>query len=130
MGGVYHIYYFHLWREFLLSSCVRRPGLLVVLAMQPLVLVFGIQLAGLFKHPSFCVSVVGWFIRGVVNLTRAVKYAVQTRRSRIVSFEWLFPLTGPGAAESGIKCRIFRIVAIVRMLMSIASWLSVTVADI
>ena len=55
--------------EFLLSSRVRRPGLLVVVAMQPLFLVLGIQLAGLFKHPAFLVGVVGWFIGGAVNLT-------------------------------------------------------------
>ena len=60
---------FHLGREFLLSSRVRRSGLLVVVAMQPLFLVLGIQLAGLFKHPAFPVGVVGWFIRGAMNLT-------------------------------------------------------------
>ena len=69
MGCVYHIHYFHLGREFLLSSYVRRPGLLIVIAMQPLFLVFGIQLASLFKHLAFSVGVVGWFIGGAVNLT-------------------------------------------------------------
>ena len=62
MGCVYHVYRFHMGREFLLSSCVRWPGLLVVIAMQPPFLVFGIQLAILFKHPAFSVRVVGWFI--------------------------------------------------------------------
>ena len=81
-------------RQFLLPSCVRRPGLLVVIAMQPLFLIFSIQLAGLFEHPTFSVGVVGWFIGGAVNLTRAIKYAVQTGRARIASFERLFPLTG------------------------------------
>ena len=130
MGGIDHVYRFHLGRKFLLSPCVRPSGLLVVLAIQPLGLVFGIQLAGLFKHPAFSVSVVGWFIRGAVNLTRAVEYMVQTGRSRIVSFKWLLPLTGFGVAESGLDCRIFGIVAIVPTLMSIAPWLSGTVADI
>ena len=69
MGWVYHVHRFHLGRKFILSSCVRRPGLLLVIAMQPLFLVFGIQLAGLFEHPTFSVGVVGWFNRGVVNLT-------------------------------------------------------------
>ena len=87
MGCIYHIHRFHLGREFLLSSCVRRPGLLVVIAMQPLFLVFGIQLAGLFKHPAFPVGVVGWFIGGAMNLARAIEYAVQTGRAQIVSFE-------------------------------------------
>ena len=60
MGCVYHVYHFHLGRKFLLSSCVRRQVLLLVVAMQPLFLVFGIQLAGLFEHPTFSVGVVGW----------------------------------------------------------------------
>ena len=59
IGCVYHVYRFHLGRKFLLSSCVRQPGLLLVVAMQPLFLVFGIQLAGLFEHPAFSIGVVG-----------------------------------------------------------------------
>ena len=73
---------------------------------------------------------IGWFIRGAVNLTRAFEYAVQTGRSRIVSFERLLPLTGFGVAESGIDCRILGIVAIVSTLVSVTPWLSVTVTDI
>ena len=69
MGGVYHVHCFDLRGEFLLSSYVRWPGLLVVIAMQPLFLVFVIQLAGLFEHPAFSVGMVGWFIGGAVNLT-------------------------------------------------------------
>ena len=90
MGCVNHIHRPHLGRKFLLSSCVRWPGLLLVVAMQPLFLVPGIQLAGLFEHPAFFVGVVGWFIGGAVNLSRAIEYAVQTGRARIVSFKWLF----------------------------------------
>ena len=115
---------------FLLSSNVRTPGLLVIIVVQPLVLVLGIYLAGLFEHPAISVSVIGWFIGGAVNLARAVEYAVQTGRSRIVSFERLLPLTGFGVAESGIDCRILRIVAIISTLVSVASWLSVTVTDV
>ena len=122
MGCVYHVHRFHLGRKFLLSSCVRRPGLLLVVAMQPLFLVFGIQLAGLFEHPAFSVSVVGWFIGGAVNLTRAIEYAVQTGRAQIASFERLFPLTGFRATESGIDCRVFGVVAVVAALVSVATW--------
>ena len=68
--------------------------LLLIVAMQPLFLVFGIQLAGLLEHPAFSVGVIGWLIGGAVNLTRAIEYAVQTGRARIASFERLFPLTG------------------------------------
>ena len=63
-------------------------------------------------------------------LARVVKYAVQTGRSLIISFERLFPLTRLGSAESGVYCRVFGVVAVVPSLMSIASWLAVIVADI
>ena len=117
MGCVYHVHCFHLGRKFLLSSCVWWPGLLLVVAMQSLFLVFGIQLAGLFEHPAFSIGVVGWFIGGAVNLTRAIEYAVQTGRARISSFERLFPLTGFRATKSGIDCRVFGVVAVVAALV-------------
>ena len=41
-----------------------------------------------------------------MDLTRAIQYAIQTGRSRSISFKWLFPLTGSRASESGIDCRI------------------------
>ena len=56
------------WGKFLLSPSVQTPGLLVIIAMQPLVLVLDIYLAGLFEHPAISVSVIGWFIGGAVNL--------------------------------------------------------------
>ena len=87
--------------------------------MQPLVLVFGIQFAGLLEHPAFFVGVVGWLIGGAVYLTRAIEYTAQTGRARSASFEWLFPLTGFRATESGIDCRVFGIVAVVAALVSI-----------
>lgn len=84
----------------------------------------------MFEHPAFSVGVVGWLIRGAVNLTRAIEYAVQTGRTQIVSFKWLFPLIGIRATESGIDCRVFGIVAIVPTLMSVASWLDVAISGI
>ena len=130
MGCVYHVHRFHLGRKFLLSSCVRRPGLLLVVTMQPLFLVFGIQLAGLYEHPAFSVGVVGWFIGGAMNLTRAIEYAVQTGRARIASFERLFPLTGLRATEFGIDCRVFGVVAIVATLVSVVTWLVIAIFGI
>ena len=127
MGCVYHVYRFHLGREFLLSSCVRRPGLLLIVAMQPLFLVFGIQLVGLLEHPAFPVGVIGWLIGGAVNLTRAIEYAVQTGRARIASFELLFPLTGFRATESDIDCRVCDIVAVVAALVYVATWSAVAI---
>ena len=67
------------WGEISSAPHVRMPGLIVIVAVQPLVLVLGIYLAGLFEHPAISISVIGWFIRGAVNLARAVEYEVQTR---------------------------------------------------
>ena len=116
MGCVYHVYRFHLGRKFLLSSFVRRPGLLLVVAIKPLFLVFGIQLAGLFEHPAFSVGVVGRFIGGAMNLARTIEYTVQAGRARIASFDRLFPLTGFRGTESGINCRVFGVVSIIATL--------------
>ena len=41
MGCVYHVHRPPLWEETLLSSIVRRLGLVLVIAMQPLVTVVG-----------------------------------------------------------------------------------------
>ena len=42
VGYVYHVHHPHLWGEALLSTIVRRPGLFVLVVVQPLVSVFGI----------------------------------------------------------------------------------------
>ena len=63
--------------------------------MQPLVLVFGVYFTGLFEHLAVSISVVGWLVRGAMNLARAFQYVVQTGWSLIVSFERLLLLTGP-----------------------------------
>ena len=130
MGGVDHVDRFHLGRKLLLSPHVRTPGLLIIIVVQPLVLVLGIYLTGLFEHLAISVSVIGWFIGGAVNLARAVEYAVQTGRSLIVTLEWLLPLTGFGSAESSVVCRVFNVVAVVPSLVSAAPWLAIIVPDI
>ena len=98
--------------------------------MQPIFLVFGIRLAGLFEHPAFSVGVVGWLIGGAVNLSRAIEYTVQTGRARIASFERLFPLTGFRATESSIDCCVFGVIAVVAALVSIATWSAVSIFGI
>ena len=55
---------------------VRTLGLIVIVAMQPLVRVFGVYFPGLFKYPAVSVGVVGWLVRGAMNLARALQYAV------------------------------------------------------
>ena len=65
-----------------------------------------------------------------MNLTRAIEYAVQTGRARIVSFEWLFPLTRLRATESDIDCRVFGVIIIVVTLVSVALGLAVSISGI
>ena len=45
-------------------------------------------------------------------LAQAVEYSVQDERAPRIPFEWLLPLTGFGASESGVDCRILIIVAV------------------
>ena len=54
-------------------------------------------------------------------LAQAVENSVQIGRTRGSSFEWLFPLTGFRASESGIDCRIFSIIAVNAALMFVAT---------
>ena len=56
-----------------------------------------------------------------------IEYAVQTGRARIVSFEWLFSLTGLRATESGIDCRVFGVIAVFVMLIFVALWFVVII---
>ena len=53
-------------------------------------------------------------------LAQAVEYLVQTGWALSISFEWLFPLTGFRASESGINCRILSIVAVNAALLLVA----------
>ena len=59
-----------------MSPRVRTPGLLVIVAVQPLILVFGVYFAGMFEHPVVSIGVVSWLVRGAMNLARALQYTV------------------------------------------------------
>ena len=72
----------------------------------------------------------GWRSWGAMNLALAVEYPVQTRRTRIVIFEWPFPLTGLRASESGVDGRVFSVIAIIATLVSVASGLAVAISGI
>ena len=63
-------------------------------------------------------------------LARAVEYSVQIGRTRSSSFEWLFPLTGFGASESGIDRRILIIVTVNAAFVLVAMRPAITVLDI
>ena len=70
---------------------------------------------------------IGWFVRGAMNLAWMIEYAVQAGWSRIVSFIWLLSLTRLGAIESGVDCRVVGIVTVASMLMPIASGLAIAI---
>src|SRR3954464_9081617 len=55
-----------------------------------------------------------------MDLAQAVEYSVQTGQALSISFKWLFPLTGFIASESGINCRILRIVTVNAALLLVA----------
>ena len=63
-------------------------------------------------------------------LAQAVEYSVQTGRARSISFEWLFPLTGFRAPESGIDCRILSIVTVNAALVFVATRPAIVVLGI
>ena len=63
-------------------------------------------------------------------LARAIEYSVQIGRALSISFEWLFPLTGFRASESGIHCRILTIVAVKAAFVFVATRPAITVLEI
>ena len=85
---------------------------------------FGVELVSLFNDPTVSVDVIGRFIGGAMNLARPIKDSVQTGWTIFISFEWLLSLTGFGATESDVDCRVF---VIVSTLVLIASWLAIAV---
>ena len=71
---------------------------------------------------------IGWFIGGAVDLAWTIEYAVQTGRARLVSFKWLFPLTGLGATESGIDRRVIGMITVASTLVSVVSGLAIAIS--
>ena len=63
---------------------------------------------------------IGLLVRGVVYLARTVEYAVQARRSFIISFIGILPLAGLGASESGVDCGVIGVVVIASAFVSVA----------
>ena len=118
---VYHVHRPHLWGKTLLSPNVRWPGLLIIIAMQPPCLHFWRLTCCLLEHPTIPVGVISRLFGGAMYLAQAVEYSVQIGRTRSSSFEWLFPLTGFRASESGINCRILSIVAVNVALVLVAT---------
>ena len=63
-----------------------------------------------------------------MDLARTIVYAVQAGWSLIISFIWLLPLTGLGATESGVDCRVFGVVTVASTLVSVVSGLVIAVS--
>ena len=114
--------------KFLPSPCVRWARLfLVILVGRPFPLVFGIELAGLFKDPTVFVGMIGRLVGGAMNLARPIKYSVQIRWTISVSFEWLLPLIGFTAAESSVDRCVFGTFIIDSTLVLVASWFAIAI---
>ena len=64
-----------------------------------------------------------------MNLVGPVQYLIEVGWSVSICLGWPFPLTGFGAAKSGIDRCVLRYFIIITTLVFIASWLSVAVLD-
>ena len=68
---------FYFGGKLLLTPGVWFVDLFVVpIARRPPPLVFGVELAGLFKDPAVSVSMISWFVGVAVNLAGPVQYPV------------------------------------------------------
>ena len=63
-----------------------------------------------------------------MDLARPIEYSVQTRWTIFISFEWLLPLTGLRATESGVDRCVFGIFIVVSTLVFFASWIAVAIS--
>ena len=63
-------------------------------------------------------------------LARAVEYSVQIGRTWSISFEWLFPLTGFRASESGVDCRILSVITVNAAFVFVATRPAIAVLGI
>ena len=70
---------------------------------------------------------IGRLVGGAMNLARPIEYFVQTGWTILVSFEWLLPLTGFRATESGVDRRVFGTIIIASTLVLVASWLAIAI---
>ena len=65
-----------------------------------------------------------------MNLAWTIEYAVQTEQDRIVLLEWLFPMTGLRATDSGIDCRVCVVITIFATIVFVASGLAVAISGL
>ena len=84
----------------------------------------------MLKDPAISVGVVGWLVRGAMDLARAVEYVIHARWSLVASLIRPFPLTGLGAAESRVNCSVIGVVAVASAFVFVASGLAVATFDL
>ena len=71
---------------------------------------------------------IGWFIKGAMDLTWTIEYVVLARRALIIPFIWLLLLSRLGATESGIDCCVLGIITVASTLVPIVSWLAIAIS--
>jgi hypothetical protein len=71
-----HVHSLYLERELLLAAIVRPARFVIILAAGTLALFLGCDLAGLFDYPTVTVGVVGWLVRGAVNLVGPIQNSI------------------------------------------------------
>ena len=114
----------------LLTPGVRLPILFVIAIIGwPLHLVFDIKLADLLKNQTTPVGVIGCFNGGAMNLAGSIQYLVQVGWTIPITFEWLLPLTGFRATESGVDHHVFGIFIVASTLVFVASWITVAISS-
>ena len=127
---VYHGYCFYFGGKLLLTPGIWLVSLFVAaITRRPPPLVFGVELAGLLEDPTASVGMIGRFIGAPMNLAGPIQYLVQIGWSVSVCLEWLFPLTGFGAAESDVYQCVMRSFIIIATFLFTASWLVIAVSD-
>ena len=89
---------------------------------------FAVYLTGLLKEPTISVCVISGLVPGAMNVAGPIKYSIQTRWTIFVSFEWLLPLTGFIAIESGVDRHVFDIFVVASTLVFDASWLAIAIS--
>ena len=70
---------------------------------------------------------IGRLVKGAMNLARPIEYFVQIRWTIFISFEWLLPLIGFRATESGVNRCVFSFFIVVSTLMFVASWPAIAI---
>ena len=116
--------------KLLLAPGISLVNLSVVpVAWRPPPLVFGVELADLFKDPAVSVGMISWFIGVAMNLAGSVQYPVQVGWFVAIRLERLLPLTGLGIAESGVdRCVAWSFIIIATVVFD-SSWLAIAILD-